>query len=111
MENLIESVKIESNQNSLCKTFHARAILVDKNSWYSTEYKHDREEFLCNASPLTIAIVDGINNINGVLSVSVKPYNISVNISPAYSWDEIFPQIALILSKYLPVEYNCFNAN
>lgn len=107
MKNLIEGVKVEiMKHNSEHIYLHAREQLIKKSEWYATEYCDSIDQPELTAS--TEAIVNALMDVKGILNITVRPYKLGISKSEMYSWEELYPQIILILSKYLPVGYNCF---
>lgn len=109
IKDFMPSVKIEAMpHNTEFHYFHTRALLIEKNKWYSTEYNEMFDKEYSEMNYLTKVLIGALHEIDGVKMVNVRPYKLGVEKSEIYTWDELYPKIKLVLAKYLPVERNCF---
>jgi len=86
---------------------HTRCRLVEDNHatgktvcGYISHVDHD----MSDARPLTKAIVNRLRSLKGILRVSVCPYKVIVHMSPAFSVDELKPEIIKTFAMYIPAE-------
>ena len=90
--------KEEYHQNENYLTIHIdRKLVKDGDVWYNTEYTSYREK----AYDL-LPWLEDMHNTDGIVSVSVRPYDISIIKATVFSWEVIVPKVMDILQQQYP---------
>ena len=98
-------IVIKSFPNVTLKYFHVNAR-ISSERLYSTLLEADAlAKFgMYDRAPSTIQTALSFYEIEGVTSIGLGIYEVSVTISPAFEWEEIIPQVVDIIKKQLCLE-------
>ena len=87
----------ETHPNPDYVTIHIDRNLVYNNDvWYTTEYGDKKKAFA------RLPWIEKIYNFNGVISVSVRPYEVSIKKAKVFSWERILQYLDDVLQQEYP---------
>lgn len=104
--NWISGGNVETHPNADFQTFHMRHELMGHGGRYGSAsiYQSLNDKKLPFLS-MTETTLKAILAIPGIVEVSCKPYQISIQKASAFTFPELYPAIKLAMSKYLPAKY------
>ena len=92
--------KLETYPNPDYLGIHTRTPLCAIRQYYgSCDEDPEKKGF----PVLTTALILGLEQIPGVTEVSVRPYRVSIQRSPVYSWEEILAAAVPVFVSYCPI--------
>ena len=98
-------IVIESFPNNTLKYFHVNARISSERLYSTLLHADALAKFGMNdRAPSTIQTALSFYEIEGVTSIGLDIYEVSVTISPAFEWEEIIPQVVDVIKKQLRLE-------
>jgi hypothetical protein len=98
-------IVIESFPNDTIKYFHVNGRISSEKLYDTLPGADALAKFGMNDhAPSTIQTALSFYEIEGVTSIGLDIYEVSVTISPAFKWEEIIPQVVDVIKKQLRLE-------